>query len=303
MSFLRKHSTSIALMFTAVLYMLCCFNAHSQDKLVRPVVVTLNPKNIQQTAKAPNTKTTNKTKIVKIKTTAQINTLKQTKKTNTKKSIKKTSKKTHSKKSTAKVDSNNIAITSKEPIDSIAQNIAVDTALLIEPNLISVPDSTATLPEPEEIVPEIITPSDEIAEADSTLSYKLGDILVILPDCIESNNSAPDDFFLASFKDVLDIDAWSLNDSYKISTPEAYTNYIKRRMTIQESFSQPNGIRVLKGVNPADKRQFYVAMYSCNQKFYVVRLLFDSSIAEALNEYVFPNLISLSSDTTQVDNH
>lgn len=163
----------------------------------------------------------------------------------------------------------------------------------------AVPD-TAVAAVPTPATPAV-APAAEDTNSASTVTqldlsaltpFPLGDYTLSLPQCITVNESGPD-FILGACRTDIDFDAWIFNESYKISTPEAYINHLKRNVTRIESSANRGALREITGYDAPTHRNFYVALIPDGNRLYVVRLRFNPSLAEQINEKVIPNLISL----------
>lgn len=158
------------------------------------------------------------------------------------------------------------------------------------PQTTAKPSSTITIAHADTVapIPETVEAPIDLSELNP---YKLGDYTLSLPKCVTVSESGSD-FILASCKDGIDVDAWILNDSYKIATPDAYVNHLKRSVTRIESSANRGALREITGYDAPTDRNFYVALIPDGGNFYVIRLRFKPSMAEEIYKKVIPNLIS-----------
>ncbi len=136
---------------------------------------------------------------------------------------------------------------------------------------------------PESLLPALADPQMR--------SIAVGDISISLPSYISVFEEGPD-FFIGGYDNVIEIDSWMFDSSYKLSDAGAYIKYIERLYGGLESNTSRGDLTEIKGFDSKSNRNYYVALLSRPGKLYVTRIIYKPAAEIPLSEKVFPSLIS-----------
>lgn len=130
-------------------------------------------------------------------------------------------------------------------------------------------------------------------ELSSATSHTLsvGAKSVSIPACITIFESG-DDFLIGAMDNMIDIEVWQLDPSYKLSTPKAYSDFITQLYGAPERNSTSGNRHEISGFDTASGRNFHVTMVSEGDKLYVARLLYKPAIETQVSELIIPNLLN-----------
>lgn len=156
-----------------------------------------------------------------------------------------------------------------------SEDLAENTTPLLNPDYF-------TAPRPQSRGSEI---------ASSTLrSIPVGNLACRLPECITIFESGPD-FYSGAMNNLLEIDSWMLDPTYKLSTPQAYAKYIGQLYGGIE-LTQTDGNRMtISGYDTKSNRNYHVAMVTEGDKLYVTRIIYRPAIERQVSEIIVPNLL------------
>lgn len=129
-------------------------------------------------------------------------------------------------------------------------------------------------------------------EQASVRPIPVGDAMVGIPDCLEILESSTD-FFIGALDDVLQIDSWQFDETYKLSTPEAYIRYITRLYNGAPESTVTNGDKTeIAGFDTESGKSYRVAMQKSGSKFYVTRMVYRPAVESAVTN-LFPTMLNL----------
>lgn len=136
-------------------------------------------------------------------------------------------------------------------------------------------------PKPESPVPAITAAGNR--------AIKVGDKEVAIPECLTVFEQDAD-FFTAGMGNMLEINSWMFDSSYKLSTPQAYSKYIEKLYGGLEQ-NETQGVRtILSGFDSKTSRNYYITLLKDGERLYVTRLLYSSAVARPVRERVIPSL-------------
>lgn len=139
------------------------------------------------------------------------------------------------------------------------------------------------------------SPGKELAESMMKV-YPVGTLTVSLPECISIFETRPD-FVSGAMNNLLEVNTWLLDSSYKLSTPQAYANYIAQLYGGIES-NQTQGNRTdISGYDTKTSRNYHVRMVTDGDKLYVARVIYLPALERHVSEYVIPRLLTPSNDS------
>lgn len=118
----------------------------------------------------------------------------------------------------------------------------------------------------------------------------VGAFTVSLPESVSIFESGSD-FFTGALDNLLEIDSWQLDPTYKLSSPQAYIKYISELYGGIESRSSNGNRTEIAGYDTQSSRNYHVTMVTDGDKFYVARIIYKPAIEKQVTELIIPNLL------------